>query len=234
VPVSGGQPEQLTNDPSDEFAPDLSPDGRAIAYHSWRTGTRDIEVKPLDGGPVERVTDTPAQESYPVWSPDGRAIMFRNQDRQDIYIAHRGPHGGWASPPSLIVSRGYGADWSRDGAWVGYVALESDASSGPLMVVAARGGAPRQLFEPGEAAPKAEHVRWSPDGRTVYYKAHDTEGHASLWSVSAAGGAPRLLVRFPNPDRQSSRRDFAVDSRRLYFTIEDRQSDVFVAEMISR
>jgi eukaryotic-like serine/threonine-protein kinase len=234
MPVSGGQLEQLTSDPTDEFAPDLSPDGRAIAYHSWRTGTRDIEVKPLDGGPVERVTDTPAQESYPVWSPDGRAIMFRNQDRQDICIARRGSDGRWSSPASLLVSAGYGADWSRDGAWVAYVALDPDASAGPVMVVPAAGGVPRRLFEPGAAAPEAEQVRWSPDGRTVYYKAHDAEGRTSFWAVSATGGAPRLLVRFPNLDRQSSRKDFAVDGGRLYFAIEDRQSDVFIAEMTSR
>ena len=39
-------------------------------------------------------------------------------------------------------------------------------------------------------------------------------------------------MRFPNADRQSNRGDFAVDATRLYFAIEDRQSDVFVAEMI--
>ena len=235
VPVSGGQPEQLTSDPADEFVPDLSPDGRAIAYHSFRTGTRDIEIKPLDGGPVERVTDTPAQESYPVWSPDGRAIMFCNQVLPfTLYIARRGSDGRWSSPPSLLASPGYSGDWSHDGAWVAYVAGTSDEIAGPVMVVPATGGVPRRLFEPGAAVPKAGQVRWSPDGRTVYYKAHDAEGHASLWAVSAAGGAPRLLVRFPNPDRQSSRGDFAVDGRRLYFAIEDRQSDVFVAEMISR
>jgi hypothetical protein len=52
--------------------------------------------------------------------------------------------------------------------------------------------------------------------------------------VSAEGGRPRLLVRFTDPERQSSRRDFATDGSRLYFAIEDRQSDVFVAEMIAR
>jgi Tol biopolymer transport system component len=229
VPVSGGQPEQLTSDPADEFAPDLSPDGRAITYHSWRTGTRDIEVKPLDGGPVEQVTDTPAQESYPVWSPDGRAIVFYNQVAPfAIYVARRESDRRWSSPPSLLVSPGLGADWSRDGAWVAYVASESDASAGPVMVVPAAGGVPRRLFEPGPVAAEGQ-VLWSPDARTVYFKAHDAEGRTSFWAVSATGGAPRLLVRFPNPDRQS-----AVDGQRLYFAIEDRQSDVFVAEMISR
>ena len=235
VPVSGGQPEQLTSDPADEFAPDLSPDGRAIAYHSWRTGTRDIEIKPLDGGPVERVTDTPAQESYPVWSPDGRAIMFYDQVAPfTIYLERRGSGGRWSSPPSLLVSPGYDGDWSPDGARVAYVAAASDAIAGPVMVVPAAGGVPRRLFEPGPAAPEAGKVRWSPDGRTIYYKAHDAEGRTSFWAVSTTGGAPRLLVRFSNPDRQSSRKDFAVDGRRLYFAIEDRQSDVFVAEMTSR
>ena len=50
--------------------------------------------------------------------------------------------------------------------------------------------------------------------------------------MSAHGGAPQLLVRFPNADRQSNRGDFAVDATRFYFAIADRQSDMFVAEMI--
>jgi serine/threonine-protein kinase len=235
VPVSGGQPEQLTSDPADEFAPDLSPDGRAIAYHSWRTGTRDIEIKPLDGGPVVRVTDTPAQESYPVWSPDGRTIMFYDQVTPfTIYLVRQGPDGHWSAPPTRLVSPGVSADWSRDGAWIAYVGSISDAQAGPVMVISAAGGVPRRLFDPGPAAPEANLCMWSPDGRTLYYKAHDAQGHASFWSVSPAGGAPRLLVRFTDPDRQSTRKDFATDGKRLYFTIEDRQSDVFVAEIRSR
>src|SRR5204862_575203 len=49
LPLAGGAAEQLTTDPADDFAPDLSPDGRELAYHSFRSGSRDIFVKPLDG-----------------------------------------------------------------------------------------------------------------------------------------------------------------------------------------
>jgi hypothetical protein len=52
--------------------------------------------------------------------------------------------------------------------------------------------------------------------------------------VSAAGGRPRLRVRFDDLGRPSNRRDFAVDAQRFYFTIEDRQSDVYVAEVIRK
>jgi Tol biopolymer transport system component len=234
VPVTGGQPEQLTSDPVDEFAPDLSPDGRLIAYHSWRSGTRDIEVKPLDGGPVVRVTDTPAQESYPVWSPDGRALAYFDQARPaTLYLVRLGADGRW-SPPTRHASPAINNDWSPDGRWIAYIQAEVRAGTGPVMVVPVDRGGERRVFDPTATAPPAIHTQWSPDGRTLYYKTHDAQGHASFWAVSAAGGRPRLLVRFDDPDRQSSRRDFATDGSRFYFAIEDRQSDVFVAEMIAK
>ena len=65
------------------------------------------------------------------------------------------------------------------------------------------------------------------DGRTLYYKAFDEAGRSSFWAVSLAGGAPRLLVRFDDPRRPSSRAEFATDGRRLFFTIGTRQSDVW-------
>jgi hypothetical protein len=74
----------------------------------------------------------------------------------------------------------------------------------------------------------------SRDGRTLYCKAHDREGHTSFWAVSAAGGQPRLLGRFDDPNWQSNRTWLATDGRRFYFAIEDRVSDVFVAEMTAR
>ncbi len=234
IPVTGGPGEQLTDDPADEFAGDLSPDGRAITYHSWRTGTRDIEVKPLDGGPVERVTATPAQESYPRWSPDGRAIAFFNQIPPfSLFITRREGSGRW-STPTLIGSKAVGNAWSPDGLFLAYVEAESDRRPGALMVAPVEGGSPRRVFEPTPTVPLAELVEWSPDGRTLYYKAHDAQGRASFWAVNAAGGRPRLLVRFNDLNRPSSRRDFATDGERLYFAIQDRQSDVFVAELIPR
>lgn len=234
IPLSGGPAEQLTNDPADEFAPDLSPDGRAVAYHSWRTGTRDIEVKPLDGGPVEHVTATPAQESYPRWSPDGRTIAFFNQISPfSLFLSRREDNGHW-STPTRLASNSVGDAWSPDGHSIAYFQAESDRRSGVIMVVPADGGTPRRVFDSSPTVPLAESVEWSPDGQTLYYKTHDAQGRASFWAVNAAGGRPRLLVRFDDLSRPSSRRDFATDGKRLYFAIQDRQSDVFVAEMMKR
>ena len=232
MPVGGGEAEQLTSDPADEFAPDLSPDGRWLTYHSWRSGTRDIEVKALEDGTVESVTATPAQESYPLWSPRGDAILFYDQSRPfSVMITRRDAGGQWTSP-EVIARPGQGPEWSPDGQVIAYVGSETDALRGPVMVVPVDGGPPRRVLASSDSL-LVEGVLWSPDGRTLYLKTHDSDGRAEFWTVGVEGGVPRLLVRL-NPDQESARRDFAVDETRLYFTLEHRQSDVHIAELLSR
>jgi hypothetical protein len=62
---------------------------------------------------------------------------------------------------------------------------------------------------------------------------HTEDGGTSLWSVSVQGGRPRELVRFADPEWQSVRNDLATDGKRLFFDVEDRQADVFVAQLIA-
>jgi Tol biopolymer transport system component len=234
IPIGGGEPERLTDNPADEFCGDLSPDGTLLAYHSWRTGTRDIEVKPLNGGPIERVTDSPRQESYPVWSPDGRSLAYYDQESPDpMYVTRRLGAGRW-STPARIADHAKDPVWSPDGRTFAFIQERGDASTAVIALVAPRGGTPRVVYRPGPGEPVPERAEWAPDGRTLYFKSHDAAGRASFWSVPVAGGRPRLLVRFSDPDRQSNRRDFATDGKRFYFAIEDRQSDVYVADLEPR
>ena len=233
LPLAGGAAEQLTSDPVDEFAPDLSPDGTTIVYHSWRTGTRGIEVKALNGAPIEQITNTPAQESYPKWSPDGGAILFYDQSGQrNALVTRRGPDGKW-SAPEVLASGTYRPQWSPDGTSISYVAAPADGEPGVVMLLPL-GGRPRQLFTPGNGAPLVSHAIWSPDGRTLYLKVVDARGLTSIWRVSATGGQPVALIRFDDREWQSVRNDLAADGKRLFFDVQDRQSDVFVAELISR
>ena len=76
-------------------------------------------------------------------------------------------------------------------------------------------------------SPRPLLAQWSPDGRILYYKALDPEGRASFWAVAAEGGPPRPLAHFDDPARPSSRAEFATDGKRLYFTISERESDIW-------
>ena len=101
------------------------------------------------------------------------------------------------------------------------------------MWLIAPGGAPRLLIDTDDPVVPLIPLlaQWAPDGRTIYYKALDEDGVTSFWSISAEGGKPKLLVRLDDSERPSPRAEFATDGRRLYFTIAERESDVWQMEL---
>lgn len=231
IPIGGGEPERLTTDPIDDFRPDLSPDGKVLAFQSWRTGSRDLFLKPLDGGPEEQLTDTPTQEMYARWSPDGSALSFTNLSGvPSINVMRRDVAGRWGPP--VQRAQGVWQSWSPDGRTLAYTTVPGKQ----LGVVPAYSGQARILYTPNAASgdPPAELPEWSADGRSIYFKSHDPQGHASFWSIPATGGQPHLLVRFEASGRQSYRIVFSTDGKRFYFTLEDRQSDVWIAQLTPR
>jgi serine/threonine-protein kinase len=231
VPLAGGEVERLTSGAADEFRGVISPDGREMSYHTFDAGVRNLFLLPLDGGPPQQLTRSPSEGlSMANWSPDGKAIAAFNLPTSTVYVMRRDTAGRWRrSRP--IATDAWRPEWSPDGREILFVT----PTTGQIRIVPADSGAVRDLYVPGPNDPLAELAIFADNGRDVYFKSHDRNTlHATFWSISAAGGRPRLLIRFGDPERASNRFDFATDGRRFYFTIEDRQSDVRIAELTRR
>ena len=231
MPLRGGEPEQLTTHPADDFSPDVSADGRWVAFHALRFGTRDIFVMPAEGGEAERVTDDPGEERVGSWSPDGRSLSYflsGTGARDGLYVISKDQNGRWGSPRRVWNHPNVGY-WSPDGR-----TLVSTWTDG-IWLIPAAGGAPRRATQLPEtiSGPEPPIAYWSRDGRTIYFKASDREGRASIWALAATSGRPRLLVRFDDPAKPSYLPYGATDGRRFCFTINDRQSDIYIAELHS-
>ena len=231
MPIGGGEPEQLTNDPSDEFLPVWSSDDKEIAFYYWKKGNRDLTLMMADGSKLQQLTDDPASESYPDWSPDGLRLVFTSEQtgRGELFaISRENKEAKWGTPHQLTSNGAdQGAEWSPDGRLIAYT------NSQGLWIISAEGDEPGSLVEVGDPAiqSRIRHTAWSKDSRTVYYLAYDAEKRASFWSVPASGGEAKLLVRFDNPTRQSSRYEFACDGERFYFTLAEYESDIWVGEL---
>ncbi|MFL5496147.1 MAG: BTAD domain-containing putative transcriptional regulator [Gemmatimonadales bacterium] len=232
VPVSGGEPEALSTDSGDDFEPSWSPNGRELAYYGFRHGHRRLFVIPADGGAPSPVATDSGNQRFPDWAPDGRHLVYHSDrtGRFELYVVERDAAGRWGAPRQLTKEGGQEARWSPDGRAIVYV------RSTALWVIAPTGGPPRLLVDTSDPSlrPTPLLARWAPDGRTIYYKAMDAEGRASIWSIPAQGGEPKLLVRFDDPARQSSRPEFATDGKRFYFTIAQRESDIWQMELIGK
>ncbi len=226
--ISTGVPERLTTDPTPEFSPYPSPDGRSVVFHSFRGDSRDIYLLPLDGGALEKLTNTPAQELQPRWSPDGKSIAyFMLSGPPAIRIATRGAGGAWETRERLAA--GYWPAWSPDGR---FLTFTSDLLGGKLSVVPVDGGEPRALYDVSQTgAPVAETSVWSEDGRTVYFKSHTATGVASIWSVPASGGIPQRMLDLGDTRVGSDRYGFRFGNGLIYYTLSDRQSNIWVMEL---
>ena len=229
LPIGGGEAERLTHDPLDEFRGVLSPDGKELVYHSFRTGARNLFLMPLDGGPARQLTRDPGQRSMANWSPDGTALAMFDMSASRVLVMRRDARGGWGAP-RFTGGSGWRPEWSPDGRTIAFVS----PADGRIGIVPADSGAQRDIYVPGAGDPLAELAIFGANGRELYFKSHDAEGRASFWSISADGGRPRLLTRFDDPARTSNRFEFASDGQRFYFTLEDRQSDIWVADVAPR
>jgi TolB protein len=225
--LPNGDPEQLTSGTSDDFYPVLSPDGREVAFHSWRSGNRDIYVMPLDGGPTQQVTATPLQEAAPNWSPDGKALTYGIFGVPGgVYVVHRNPDRTWGTPIRR-ASVGSTPTWSPDGRLIAY---STYIFGGSLAIVSPDSGAARIVLDSATSGVRAEQPIWSHDSRTLYFKSHDLRGNAEFWSVPVTGGRPTLLTRFDDPFRPSHRIGWGLGPGRMYFSIEEQESEVWVMD----
>jgi Tol biopolymer transport system component len=181
-----------------------------------------------DGRDRRQISDGPDDERTAQWSPDGRTIYYLhnfNGPGNEIRALTRLPDGTWSAPRTLFRGETYPALPSPDGRLVAF------SSAGAVLVVRSDGDSVRTLVPRSEdGGPRGVYVDWSEDGGTVYYLAVDLGERVTIWSVPAGGGKPRLLVRFDDPTREWHRFGFKARRGKFYFTVGDRQSDVWIAE----
>ncbi len=73
--VDGSNPRQLTANPADDDTPTWSPDGKQIAFHTFRDGNKQVYVLHVPAGPDDPVappvnlTNHPFDDGGPSWRP---------------------------------------------------------------------------------------------------------------------------------------------------------------------
>jgi dipeptidyl aminopeptidase/acylaminoacyl peptidase len=180
--------------------PRWSPDGSRVAYTASEGTQSQLYVRWLATGASARVTSFPGDPQALAWSPDGTRLAYVATvagEPTTLGKAPPKPEGAKWAEPLTVIDR---VTYRNDGP--GYVKPGRDH----LFVVAADGGAPRQLtfgaFDDGGP------LSWTPDGRAIVFAAirgPDADRqvmNSDVILVDATSGAMRALTTRDGPDAQ--------------------------------
>jgi hypothetical protein len=76
LPAGGGAATRISDEYGDTRQPAWSPDGRRIAFESYRDGTWRIWTAAADGSDAHTITSGSFDDREPHWSPDDSKIAF--------------------------------------------------------------------------------------------------------------------------------------------------------------
>jgi TolB protein len=87
----GANARRITINRNLNINPNWSPDGRSIAYSSYRTGVPDILISNIYAGTMENPTKGVGQNFLPMFSPDGTRLLFMSMrdGNSEIYLMNR-------------------------------------------------------------------------------------------------------------------------------------------------
>ena len=156
--LSIGTTRQITYEPGLEVDPDISQDGKMVAFTLGPMGSSRIAVRQASGGrSIEITKDFPGIQRWPRWSPDGIQIAFFSGGA--IYVVP-----AFGGVPRRIISgtpdgSAYSPAWSPDGKRIAYVLNNA------IYIFHLETGKSEKISDAREAL----CLSWSPDGSRIAY-----------------------------------------------------------------
>ena len=210
INFDGSDLRRITHHNSLTLSPRWSPDGRRLAYTSFKDGNPDIYLQELDSGKTEKIVSYPGLNLPGSWSRDGAMLLvtLSREGSPGIYNMNVGSriHQRLTRESTINVSPVRSPDEKR-------IAFVSNRNGSPqIYVMDADGGNVRRLTMEGNYNTSPA---WSPKAKKIAYEG-SVNGQFQIFVIDEEGGAPRQMT-FDRGDHESP--SWSPDGRYLVHSV---------------
>ena len=223
VPTSGGPPQKVTTEGTDNERPRWSPDSKRIAFISNRGSSSQVWVMNSDGTLPRQVTNLSTEAGGVLWSPDGNKFLFTSDVYPDCPDDNCAKSRLEAEKSNKVKARSYTTllfrHWTE---WRG-------KRRSHLMVVNADGTGLKDLTPGDRDVPPfslggPDDYAMSPDSKEVCYAMNAdpipaTSTNTDLFVVPIEGGESKKITLNPGADESPQ---YSPDGKWLAYRSQQR------------
>ncbi|MGA7460738.1 MAG: protein kinase, partial [Candidatus Korobacteraceae bacterium] len=204
--------------------PAVSPDGGRVAIVLRRSGKKQLHVLSSDGAELQPIGEGIVAQGSSCWSPDGKWIVTGGNDSTGPGLFKIPLEGG--APVRLVAGQALNPVWSPDGNLIVYAGTNVSTFA-PLLAV--RPDGTRVEMPHISLRRLGEHVRFSPDGKSLIYM-QGLLASQDFWLLDLATMKSRPLTKLQN---RAAMRTFDVtsDGKQIVFDRLRENSQVVMIDL---
>ena len=191
VPLEGGLASRLTTHPGEEGHPQVSPDGKTLAFTATYEGPVEVYTMPLPGGLPTRLTYQAESSIVNCWAPDGKLVyatsFYSTLPDLQIIATDIASH----EVERIPLSQASEATFNADGSTVYFVRPAYHRN----VTKRYKGGTARQIWSFTEGSAEAVKLTKDYTGESHHpmwwnnriYFITDRDGTMNIWSMAENG-----------------------------------------------
>ena len=234
--TDGSRESLLVAGPADYRFPFWTPDGSAILFASYSSGTLDQWLIPVARGIAQGSPKLIKENVGPIqplrFTTDGNYYYnLLTGHSLDVYIAALDSATGQPlGAPALVSDRLRGSntlpEWSPDGQHLAYLPRRGGPESGePYDIITIRSLETDQEREltPQLAFLEDTRLRWSPDGRSFLVSGEENDGHRGLYQIDAQTGevTPIVVTSGDGFRRNRWHAEWSIDGKAIFYVYDE-------------